>query len=110
MSTPKFRGRYAETPHVLAPATPVDVTIPTWGGTHTSVVVHNGGANPITALSWAIKPLTRTGGFNTVGSGIPLAPGASLTISVIDQPCTDVVVRAESALGTTANVSAVSQG
>lgn len=106
----KFRGRYPETPTVLAPATPTDVTIPTGGGTHTSIVVHNGGANPITALSYAIQPLTRPGSFTAVSSGIPLAPGSALTISIIDQPCTSVVVRAESTLGTTANISAVSQG
>lgn len=106
----KFRGRYPETPTVLAPATPVDVTIPTGGGTHTSIVVHNGGVNPITALSYAIQPLARAGGFTAVPSGLPLAAGASLTISIIDQPCTFVVVRAESTLGSTANISAVSQG
>ena len=106
----KFRGRYPETATVLAPATPVDVTIPTGGGTHTSIVVHNDGANPITAVSYAIQPLTRLGSFTAAPSGLPLAPGASLTISVIDQPCTAVVVRAESTLGSTANISAVSQG
>lgn len=106
----KFRGRYPETPTVLAPATPVDVTIPTGGGTHTSIVVHNGGVNPITALSYAIQPLARAGSFTAAPSGLPLAAGASLTITIIDQPCTAVVVRAESTLGSTANISAVSQG
>lgn len=73
---------FASAPTDLPAATPVDIEVSLDFARDPTVVVYNDGDNDITELSVFCNPLgNRRGGEQVVSTGLPIAPGESLTIS-----------------------------
>lgn len=106
--TPLFLCHYAAQATALPAGVATDIDIPAAGARAVEITLKNSGAtNAITALTVTTIPLVTPGAARAVTTGLPLAAGGALTISVTDEPCMTLRLTVTSAAGTTATVEAV---
>lgn len=106
--TPNFLCHYKAQAHTLAAGVATTIDIPTGGAKSVEITLRNSGStNAITAVTVATIPLVTPGGARAVSTGLPLAAGSALTITVTDEPCSAIRLTLTSPSGTTATVEAV---
>jgi DNA-binding IclR family transcriptional regulator len=104
---PTFEAYRASASTALAAGVATSVDIPTGGSRSLSVSLLNGGSNPITAISITTIPVSVAGAARAVSTGLPLAAGSAMTITLVDEPCTTLRLTITSAVGSSATIEAV---
>lgn len=107
---PTFALNYPATSTTLSAGVATAIDIPAAGANRVTITFKNTGAtNAVTALTIATIPLSVPGAARGITTGIPLAAAGSLTINVVDEPCSTIRLTATSTSGTTVSVEAVGQ-
>ena len=106
--TPDFELIYSAATTSLAAGVATDIDIPAAGARRVTITLKNSGStNAVTALTLATIPLVTPGAARSITTDIPLAAGAALTITLVDEPCSTIRLTATSTSGTTVTVEAV---